>query len=657
MKTLKQKSSQTIIILILIILSSLLRLTFLSTIEFKTDEAVALFLASRPIFHHPFPPGGTVSSYGILNPPLFLYFLFPLIAISLNPQVISFFIGLINVVAIAFFYLFVRKYYGKMTAFFSAFLIALSPWMIIYSRKIWPQDFIFPLTVLLLFSLHKIYFEKKTLYWFFYTISTLFLLQLHQALVFFLLPLNILFIMKKPKLKIKYLMFSLIVGILPLIPYFIFDITHGWKNLSFILNAGKRASDVRHLDVFLRPFQIINQGNFRVLLGDDMFYFAQKYPVIYKLKPIFYLEYVLLFLGAVIYYLKHRNLRFLLYSSLLLPIIYFIFKVTSDMHYFIILVPMMFIYIGEFFTYFLKKKKLLRYTSISFFSLLIILSFAYNLSFFNFLKEKKSVVGDYGTIFEVSDNNAKKHLKSLKSYPDYQEILINEYIPYNYMHGNIMLASMIYDFNKTKEKLSYLDNQFIENPLDARVRNELLAYYTATTPTSEILSILRKKAQTMPSYYSIYTEAYNDYLLENMRKLYENRFYGFAFEYPEHWVLKEKQGKIFLSGDSLNFEFTKIPYSCKELIGCVSLLARNGEKIWKNKTIDLLTQRLDEKTCFEKNNQWCGTLYGPFISNEMSFVFSVELEKPKSGVKLIKNNKEEAQGVINIVLSSLRKTE
>ena len=93
------------------LLSLFFRITNLDLMEFKTDEAVNLLLAARPLFGHAFPPGGTVSSLGILNPPLFNYILLPIILINLDPKFVTFFIGLINSLAVALFFLIVRRYY------------------------------------------------------------------------------------------------------------------------------------------------------------------------------------------------------------------------------------------------------------------------------------------------------------------------------------------------------------------------------------------------------------------------------------------------------------------------------------------------------------------------------------------------------------------
>ena len=81
------------LLLIVLALSLLFRITNLDLIEFKADEGINLFLASRPIFGHGFAPGGTVSSLGVTNFPLINYLLLPLVMISKDPRIISFFIA------------------------------------------------------------------------------------------------------------------------------------------------------------------------------------------------------------------------------------------------------------------------------------------------------------------------------------------------------------------------------------------------------------------------------------------------------------------------------------------------------------------------------------------------------------------------------------
>ena len=193
------------------------RVTNMDLIEFKDDEAVNLFLAARPLFGHQFTPGSTISSVGILNPPLINYILFPLTLLSLDPKIITLYIGLINSLAIGFLFLILRRYYGLLVGFIATILLALSPWSIIYSRKIWPQDFILLLLIPWFLSLHKLFVDNKPQYWALYTGFSLLLIQLHLPSVFFIVVATALLLIHKTSLSSRYLLIGFILGLLQLL--------------------------------------------------------------------------------------------------------------------------------------------------------------------------------------------------------------------------------------------------------------------------------------------------------------------------------------------------------------------------------------------------------------------------------------------------------
>jgi hypothetical protein len=95
-------------------------------------------------------------------------------------------------------------------------LLAFSPWAILFSRKIWTQNLIVPLMVLLFFSLGKIVVKQEKKYWIPYLATTLFIIQLHQSAGFFLVLLNLFlfFQLKKDKniFHLKYILIGIILG-------------------------------------------------------------------------------------------------------------------------------------------------------------------------------------------------------------------------------------------------------------------------------------------------------------------------------------------------------------------------------------------------------------------------------------------------------------
>lgn len=589
--------------LIITISSAVFRITNLSLIEFKADESINLFLASRPLFGHPFPPGGTVSSVGILNPPLLNYILFPFLLISLDPKIISFCIGLLNSFAIGFLFLIINRYYGLKVAFIASILLAFSPWSIIFSRKIWAQDFIFIFTLPLFFSLHKIILERKMIYWILLTCSSLFLIQLHQSTIFFLLPFISGLFLQKVKFNIKYITIGLIIGLLPLIPYLLYQISN---HQGFLEIAGRLAFR-RSLSLFLRPFQILGQGDFQSLLGGDMLTFANYYPIIYKLKSFFYIEYLFLPISMFLFWKKFKQLRLLTYITFLLPFIYFIFRIEPLMHYYIIFIPFLFLFLSFGISFFINLQNILirGVTFLILFSL-ISLSIIFNFSFFKLLDKQKEFKGDYGSTFAVSEEISKEIFHKYEKQKEYQEMIIASRIPSNLIYGNHPLAKMIYSRKITENRITELEKRLLLVPEDARIKNELMAYFTYD-PTHKTLELLIRKAEILPYYQKVYNEAYSVYLTKNLKNLYDHGELDFALEYPSHWSLKEytqyDPKKVVIKGDGRSMSIVKL----NSLTDSQKLNPTKAQ--YQTKNIKVLEQTINKMNCVTSKKEWCGTMY------------------------------------------------
>lgn len=484
--------------------SAVFRLTNLDLIEFKADEAINLFLASRPLFGHPFPPGSTVSSIGILNPPLFNYLLLPLAAISTDPRIVSFFIALINSFAAGFFFLVVRRFFGKTEAWLAGLLLAFSPWAILFSRKIWTQNLIVPLMVLLFFSLGKIVAEQKKKYWIPYLATTLFIIQLHQSAGFFLILLNLFlfFQLKKDKsvFSFRYILTGIILGALPALPFLIYLAQNISVNPEAILVAKERFASAFHPQIFLRPLQIANQGNFYFVLGQDTLIFKNLYPLAYHLRVLFYLEYLLIPLGVIVFWQKYPCWRFLSGAVLILPFVYFLLHFEPFVHYFLVVAPFLFLFLAHGLVFLRSAGKIIL-------TALIIASLAYNTAFFKLLESQQGFRGDYGPIYATSAAEVEKKLLPYKNDPHYQEMFLAGFLPIRYWYGFLPVPQMLYRYEETKAHLGELEARLGEVPVDARVQLELLAFYTRFLLTPEALSLLKEKSLAMPEYQLIYQAA------------------------------------------------------------------------------------------------------------------------------------------------------
>src|SRR5436309_1395098 len=94
-------------------LGAWLRFSHLNLLEFQGDEAYAAQLALDFVKHGKLPTAGLMSSVGVTNPPLFVYLLIPMFALSENPVVVSRCIAVTGLAAVALTWHVGRKYYGS----------------------------------------------------------------------------------------------------------------------------------------------------------------------------------------------------------------------------------------------------------------------------------------------------------------------------------------------------------------------------------------------------------------------------------------------------------------------------------------------------------------------------------------------------------------
>ena len=124
-----------------------MRLGAPGVVEFKRDEANLSHLALDFARGRSLPLLGISSSVGVPNSPISVYIFSIPYFFSSDPTVATQYVGLLNVLAVLLTYILARRYYGVGAALLAALLYAVSPWGIIYSRKIWAQDVLPPFVV------------------------------------------------------------------------------------------------------------------------------------------------------------------------------------------------------------------------------------------------------------------------------------------------------------------------------------------------------------------------------------------------------------------------------------------------------------------------------------------------------------------------------
>jgi hypothetical protein len=135
------------LVALILLLAGGLRMGWPGLTEFKADEARLLALSFEMVEERRLALRGISSSVGLPNFPVSVWlYALPLL---LWPHVYAatLFTGLLNTLAAAGCYALVRRYWGIGAALATTLMLAVSPWAVIFSRKIWAQNLL-PLLVL-----------------------------------------------------------------------------------------------------------------------------------------------------------------------------------------------------------------------------------------------------------------------------------------------------------------------------------------------------------------------------------------------------------------------------------------------------------------------------------------------------------------------------
>lgn len=183
---------------LIVVIAIYLRFGRWDLLEFKGDESTALQLALAFVRQGQLPLAGLMSSVGVSNPPLFIYLLSPAVALNTDLAFITSFIAATGVAAVFVCWHVGRKYYNAAAGLAAAAMFAVSPWAIIYSRKIWAQDLVPLFAALTLWAVHALALGNRRRAIFWVVLLPLCMIQIHfsgfaltaavLAILFFLRP-------------------------------------------------------------------------------------------------------------------------------------------------------------------------------------------------------------------------------------------------------------------------------------------------------------------------------------------------------------------------------------------------------------------------------------------------------------------------------------
>lgn len=140
---------------VLIGTAALLRLLRLNLAEYRGDDDDMVTAATQALQHGWLQAHGLISSIPIDNGPVAMWLLMAPFAVTASLLVAQVWVALLNIGAVALCYHVVHTVWTRPLALVSTALFAVSPWAVIYSRRLWITAFDAPLALLAFWLLFR----------------------------------------------------------------------------------------------------------------------------------------------------------------------------------------------------------------------------------------------------------------------------------------------------------------------------------------------------------------------------------------------------------------------------------------------------------------------------------------------------------------------
>ncbi|MDW8145867.1 MAG: glycosyltransferase family 39 protein [Roseiflexaceae bacterium] len=470
---------------LVLLVSGVLRLGFLSMMEFRHDSAYWALEGYRILQGNYYPligqQVGSVQS-PLYNGPALSYITAAIFAVfGYQPIAVAAFIALLNVLGVYIVYLLGNCLYSRNVGLILATLASVSPWMVLYGRMFWPQSlfpFLIPLAFLFLIRALE---TDKIVYYVLFGVLLGLGVQLHLS-VLALVGTGFLVLLIYSKTRLKSLVYAPSIA-LGYIPNIIYDLTSNFVHIRGIVSLPSiHSTDEPRVVHFAKT--IWNFTN--VLSGQGMWVSklskSQYLPsvidwtqgILYSL--IFTACLILIFYNAIRYTEgSWRNVRIsykdaVVLLFLLLPLAYLFFSESPiQRHYFLFLYPMPLLVIARGLElwrlqfspkYGISKANLFVFAIIPILCSLNLVTLGYG---YHFL-EKTGGQGEYGTV--LSDKQRVVNYIIEHSGGQYKVDLdgVQELLPYVFLFqargeividGDIMIAHSIQSYPSSHDLPKY----------------------------------------------------------------------------------------------------------------------------------------------------------------------------------------------------------
>lgn len=342
---------EIVLVLILLLIAGYLRMARPGLTEFKADEARLLDLA-LDMAEGEFALRGISSSVGFPNFPASVWIYSLPLVFWPHPYAATLFTGLLNTTAVGFTYWFARRYWGTTVALASTLMFAVSPWAVVFSRKIWAQNLL-PLFVIgwaITAALALV--ERRSKYLVLHFLFLALAVQIHLAAVALVPATIILLLVFRQRVQWRTLLAGLLVATLTVIPFTIY-LSQNPEVLTLPLSSGNEAGSGLTADSVFFTAMISLGTSIHSLAGADIF--RELLALLPPRWPV-YVVWAVLIVSGSLYLLRQAWKRWSERSAqvglialiwLVLPALFFLWHSTPvSLHYFIAVLPAPYIAAG-----------------------------------------------------------------------------------------------------------------------------------------------------------------------------------------------------------------------------------------------------------------------------------------------------------------------
>jgi glycosyltransferase involved in cell wall biosynthesis len=248
---------EILLIILILLVAGFFRLYKIDQyMTFLGDEGRDVIVVRDMLLGHKFTligPGTSIGSM-YLGPLYYYLMLLPLWLANFSPVGPAVQIAIFGIATGGLVWWIGRQWFGRAAALMMAFLYAISPVVIIYSRSSWNPNIMPFFALLAMYSIWKVWRFGYWRWLVLCAVSLAFVLNSHYLGLLLIPPVGLYWLLsgKNPS-RTKYSLISLFVFLLLLSPLFLFDLRHNWTNT----HALSQFFSVRQSTVNLKPYKAI----------------------------------------------------------------------------------------------------------------------------------------------------------------------------------------------------------------------------------------------------------------------------------------------------------------------------------------------------------------------------------------------------------------